>query len=444
MDRTGTLPERIVQICAIAFTAIYLITGLAYLCLDYWSVTQEDFWRAYHICLNNSWLHSALYKFNGHSLFFPSFIWLADLRFFHGDQAFIFYASLFLLIASTGLLLVCAWRDKLLDLTTGLLATLVIAGLGFWMGRESITAASGFNCMASFVMLGLAWALLLLPRMGAPFQHWWRLSVLLLFAGYLASFSFATGLAIWPCLIFLAWCMRLPWRTLAVIMIGAVSAALIFHFLPPKGDHSNLLPPGTPLGAICLEAADDFFRLMGAPVFYCTTAWQGIQITEELTKSSIFLVCTGGIGVLLAIVVLGAYFLRRSLAGRNLEMIGLAFVSFNLGSLFLVVAGRLVYFREYPSQIAAPRYIFWSSLFWAGLVLVTLGLATRHRWMRAPTAVLVLCLPVLGWQAHRDEGAHWRYSRLLTEKAATGLINGVYDPGQVLLSRNGQRKTANS
>src|SRR4029079_15742475 len=134
MGRTGTLPERIVQICAIIFTAIYLITGLAYLSLGYWSVTQQDFWRLYHICLNNSWLHSALYKFNEHSFFFPSFIWLADLHFFHGDQAIIFYASLIFLIASTSLLLVCVWRDKSTDLTTRILATLVIAGVGFWMG----------------------------------------------------------------------------------------------------------------------------------------------------------------------------------------------------------------------------------------------------------------------------------------------------------------------
>jgi hypothetical protein len=171
---------------------------------------------------------------------------------------------------------------------------------------------------------------------------------------------------------------------------------------------------------------------MGTPVLYCTTAWQGVQVTVELTQSSVFLVWTGGIGVFLALTIMVIYFIRRTLAGKNLEMMGLAFISFNLASLFLVVAGRLLYFRENPSQIAAPRYVFWSSLFWAGLVLVALGVSTRHRWMRVPIALLVLSLPVLGWQSHREEGLHWRYSRLLTERAATGLINGVYDPDQVL------------
>ena len=86
MPKGGTIAERTVQLCAILLATIYLISGLTYLCLDYWSVTQQDFWRIYDICLNNSWLHSAIYKFNGHSLFFPSFVWLADLRFFHGNQ----------------------------------------------------------------------------------------------------------------------------------------------------------------------------------------------------------------------------------------------------------------------------------------------------------------------------------------------------------------------
>ena len=432
MSRAAKLAGRVVQIGAIAFSIIYFITGLAYLCLDHWSVTQQDFWRVYYICLNNSWLHSALYKFNGHSLFFPSFIWLADLRFFHGDQTVIFYASLLLLLASIGLLLASVWHDKSLDLSTRILATSIVIGFAFWMGRASITVASGFNCMASLVIFGMAWALRLLPQMGTPFQRWRLRSFLLVFAGYIASFSFATGLAIWPSLIFLAWCMRLPWRTMAILIVGAVSAALIFHFLPPMGDHSNLIPPDTPLAAICLEASDDFCRLVGAPILYCTAAWQGVQITTAITKSSAFLVSTGGMGVVLALVILLIYFIQRPLAGKDLEMMGLALISLNLASLFLVVAGRLVYFRENPSQIAAPRYLFWSSLFWAGLVLVTLGLSIRQRWMRPPLALLVLCLPVFGWQAHRYEGLHWRYSRLLTEQAATGLINGVYDPGQLL------------
>src|ERR1041385_3559965 len=311
--------KRIVQSCAIFLTAIYLTTGLAYLCLDYWSVTQQDFWRIYDACLTNSLLHSALYKVNDHSLFFPSFIWLADLRFYGGNQTMVFAASLALLIVSTGLLLLLIWRDRAVDLTTKTLATLTIIGVSFWMGRASITVSGGFNCNASFVMLGLAWALLLVPQMDPPFSQWRRNTVLLICAGYVASFSFSTGFAIWPCLLFLGWCLRLPRRSLGAIAAGGVSAGLIFHFLPPQTETVSLIPAGASIGPIFLEALRDLCRLLGAPILYCTTSWQGIRITTEMTQSSAWLLWSGAAGLLLAIAVATCYLIQRDLQAKPLE-----------------------------------------------------------------------------------------------------------------------------
>jgi hypothetical protein len=436
MFKAALSPARIIQFCAVVLALIYLASGFGYLCLDYWSVTQQDFWRIYDICLNHSWLHSALYKFNEHSLFFPSFIWIADLRFFHGDQTIIFYASVLLLFASTALLLLPVWRDKELDLTTKLLAVLVIVAVSFWMGRASITVASGFNCMASFVMLGVASAIVLLPNCESS-AHWWLTALGITFAGYISSFSFATGLAIWPCLLYLGWCLRLRWRCLAVLLGAGVCAVLIFHFLPPRGDHSGLLPSNTPLLAITLEAFVDFSRLMGAPILYCIASWKGVQVTPQLTHSSSILLGTGALAVVLGILTPAAYLFRRNLHGRTLELTGLALITFNFVSLLLVVCGRLVYFRQYPGQIAAPRYIFWSALFWAGFLLVALGLARQHRKLKWPVAVLILLAPILAWPCHCEEARHWRYSKLLTEQGATALLNGVYDPDQILFRELG-------
>ena len=135
MHKTGTVAERVVQTCAVFLAAVYLVTGVAYLCLDYWPVTRMDFWRLYEICLTHSWWQSAILKFNGHSLFFPSFIWLADLHFFHGNQAVIFYISLALLILSTLGFLLPIWRDRSIDLTNKLMATLLIVAASFgWVG----------------------------------------------------------------------------------------------------------------------------------------------------------------------------------------------------------------------------------------------------------------------------------------------------------------------
>lgn len=438
MRDSTSVADRLVQVSAIFLSIIYLTTGLAYLCLDYWSVTQQDFWRIFDICLNHSWLHSAVYKFNGHSLFFPSFIWLADLRFFHGIQTMVFCASLVLLLVSTALLLLPIWKDQTIDHTTKALATLTIVGVSFWMGRGSITTSGGFNSMASFVMLGVAWAFLLLPRMADPQLQSWRTDALIVFAGFVASFSFGTGLAIWPCLLFLGWCMRLRWRALGLLAAGALSAGLVFRFLPPHIAASSLIPPGATLGPLLIEALRDFCRLLGAPLLYCTTAWQGSQITTEMIQSSRWLLWSGAAGLLLATVLATKHLLHRDLLDKKLTAIGLGLMIFNLASLLLVVLGRLAYFRELPDQIAAPRYWFWSALFWAGLILVILDLGTRRAWVRWPAITLALAAPIIGWQGHREEGIHWRYAKLISEEGATGLINGVRDPQRLLFREIGQ------
>lgn len=430
MDKPATGTERVVRACAIFLTALYLVTGLSYLCLDYWPITEQDFWRIYDICLNHSWWHSVIYKFNGHSLFFPSFIWLADLRLFHGDQTIVFAGSLVLLIISTGMLLLPIWQEKEIDDTTKVLATLTIAGVSTWMGRSSITVSGGFNCMNSFVMLGFAWSLLLLPKMESLSQFWWRNSLLLVCAGYVATFSFAIGLAIWPCLLFLGWCRRASWRSLGTVLLGGLSAGAIFRFLPPRTTTSSLIPAGSSIFSLATEYMVDFCRLLGAPVLHCTTALQGVKITAAMTQSSSLLLWSGALSLLLAMVAATLHLIRRDLQTKTLEFVGLALIVFNLLSLSLVVAGRLEYFRVEVAQIAAPRYLFWSSLFWAGLILIALGAGRRHRWLRWPSVLLVLAAPIFGWPAHREEGLHWRYAKLLSEESATALINGVRDPSR--------------
>src|SRR6266568_9118771 len=106
------MAERATQICAAVAAFVFLASGTVYLYLGSWPVPAPDFWIIYDFCLNHTWLESALLKHNGHSLFFPSFIWLTDLRFFHGNQQLVFYVGLTLLLIATGLLLIPVWRDE--------------------------------------------------------------------------------------------------------------------------------------------------------------------------------------------------------------------------------------------------------------------------------------------------------------------------------------------
>ena len=426
--KAAGIAERIAQICALVFAVIYLASGVAYLCLDYWPVTESDFWQIYDTCLNHSWMESALLKFNNHSLFFPSFIWLADLRFFHGDQGVLFTVGLLLLIISTLLLLMPIWREPAMDLTGKCLGTLVIIFGSFWMGRATITTSGGFNCMTSSVTLGAAAGFLLLPNMRAASPYFWRTTTLLICAGFVATFSFGSGVAVWPSLLFLGWNLRLPGRSLAILVLATLSALLIYRFLPPPDDASVLWESMRSHLPTAVIALNYLCWLVGAPLFYSITAWQGIRPSSALIESSGWLLWGGAAGLALALIAMGSQFARRDLKGNSMEFVGLALISFNLCVLLLVVAARVERFQEISTDPTAPRYLFWTSLFWAGLLLLALHHVQRRRWLRWPCILFVLAFSIAGWQEHLDEGFRWRNAKLRASRCATSLINGVTDP----------------
>src|SRR5437762_14264081 len=104
MNTFNATANRAVQLCAGCLGAVFLFSGVAYLCWGHWPVTHHDFWRVYDVCLKHSWLESTLRIDNGHSLFLRSWIWLADLRFLHGHQQVVFYVGLILLFIAPVLL----------------------------------------------------------------------------------------------------------------------------------------------------------------------------------------------------------------------------------------------------------------------------------------------------------------------------------------------------
>ena len=96
-----------------------------------------------------------------------------------------------------------------------------------------------------------------------------------------------------------------------------------------------------------------------------------------------------------------------------------------------IVLGRVEHFRTHPSELLAPRYFFWSSLFWAGLMLAFILAASATKWLRWPVLVFTLAMPILAFPLHYKEGLHWRYGQYLAESAATSLINDVRDEKQI-------------
>src|SRR5207249_4555415 len=92
--------------------------------------------------------------------------------------------------------------------------------------------------------------------------------------GFMASFSFGVGLATWPVLLLLAWCLRLPWRGFVLMNVAAVAAAIVFLLLPPhvRGP-AGLRTLGISSVAPMLELSY-LCWLLSAPIFDAAFYWR--------------------------------------------------------------------------------------------------------------------------------------------------------------------------
>lgn len=416
--------QRLAQALLAVMGFAFLVSGLVYLYGGRWTVTAQDYWIIYNTCLEHSWLESALLKVNHQPLFFPSLIWLADLRFFHGNQELLFYIGLALLCGTVLLMAVPFWRAKDLSRTTKLQASVALIVGNFWMARAPITTSGGFNCICSLALGGAIIAILCLHRARADAK---QLYLPIIAGAFLASFSFGTGLAIWPTLLLLAWSMRLPWRALITIAAAGIGAAVIYYLLPgPNGVPGNspeatswLMQMGVMLRNLCL--------LLGSPFLHGQAAWTANTLASEGAATSLFCLVYGAVGLACAGFAILPRIFRRDLPPSASHLTAVGLVIFNLIAMVLIVLGRSVKFQLSPSGFLSPRYLFWSTLFWTGLMLVLILAAPRRKGLQWPVLVLTLSLPILTFPLHYREGAHWRYAQFLLERASIGLINDVRD-----------------
>jgi hypothetical protein len=428
MHKFSLVAERAGQICAAFAALVFFVSGLVYLCCGHWPVTHFDYWGQYEFALNHTWLESALDKHAEHLMFFPSLFWLADLRFFHGDQELLFIAGLALLFLTTALLLILVWCDKTVGLTAKIMATLIVIAGNFWMARSPITGSGGFNCICSLVTASAALAFLLLPKMDVNSVRSLSTTLIVVCAGFVASFSFGTGLAIWPTLLFLVWCLRLPWRSFVPLGVAAVAAIIIYQQVPPPLMRHGMIQTDGPdelalLARLC--------RVAGNPFFYAASGWHGKPLSFEAAQSSMLSLWCGAAGLTLAVVAIVFTAIRRDLVRSSLKLIGTALVTFNFVAMAIIVAGNRFRGPLFEFEFLRPRYLFWSALFWTGLLLVIIQYAESKRWLCWPVWVVAFALPILAFPQHYRSGLNARWARARAEYGAISLLNRVRDERQL-------------
>jgi len=429
MHKVVAVAEKVAQACAALGALVFLTSGVVYLYVGRWIVTKADYWRIYDFCLNHTWLESALHKHFQHSLFFPSFFWLADLQFFHGRQLPIFFAGLALLFLSVALLLIPVWRDKTVGLTAKVIATFVVIAGSFWTARSHITASGGFNIICSLVMVGALVAILVLPKMGVNSARMWSATMIVVCAAFVASFSFGAGLAIWPTLLFLVWSLRLQWRALVTVCIAALAAMVIYQQLPPRSKDYRAIQA---VGSIGPGVVPKLCRLAGGPFLYAAEGWNKRHLSAEAAQSSVLSLWCGGAGLAIAVVAIVLTMIRRDLTMSSLKFIGMASLTFNFVAMALAVAVNRVRGPGFEFEFLSPRYLFWSTLFWTGLLLVAIPHVESKHWLRWPVYLVALALPILALPEHYRCALALRTARTVDECAALSLVAGVRDERQII------------
>lgn len=426
MNKFAILAERTAQLIGAPAAFGFFASGVVYLWFGHWPVTHLDYWALYEFYLKHTWLESVLCKDAEHLILFPTLLCLVDLRFFHGDQELLFIAGLLLLTITAGLLLIPVWRDQTIGSVAKIMATLAIVMGNFWMARSPITGSGGFNCICSLLMANAALAFLFLPRMSARSPDSSIASLIVVCAAFVTSFSFGVGLAIWPTLLFLIWCLRLPWRSLVLVGVAAITAIVIYQAIPPHLTNYTTLKVNYATG---LELVSRLCRLVGGPFFYAASAWNPNLLSAEGARASTLSLWCGAVGLGLAIFAMTVALMRRDLLGSSLRFTGIALVVFNFVVMIIITVGN--YFRGLEFGFTSPRYLFWSTLFWTGLLLIAIGSAEFKPWLRWPVWFVVLAVPFLIFPMHYESGLRGRRVRIMAEYGAVSLVNGVRDESQL-------------
>lgn len=432
-SRTIDTPRsRALTAALVGATLAYAGAGVLAMLLFAPRVPYADQWRHYEHLLRMPFPHNVFEVDGGHVEVLPHLLRLADLRFFGASEWLQIVAGTLLALMAAGLLAYTIWRDRTLSRPIRI-ACMFGAVLGvFWLGNLRALTQSGDSVHVYLVLTCLAAATGLLLR-GATRATTSRDVLAASLWCTLATFTFGTGVASFAALIALLFARRsAPRQWLLVLLAG--NATLLAYFALGGARNAHALDP--------FVAALTMLRLLGAPFVYLfwplldATAAAASPAPLQGTLLAIANAWTGQFGDIrravfpqaaigaLAVALALAFGLRLRRARPDAApaaCLGLALACFGIAIAALIAVARQAYFADYEDQIIAPRYLPWSSLCWAGLLIAALAR------MRTPrrAAFLALMLALVALPSEIGMGALARRVREVAEDAALYAAVGV-------------------
>lgn len=414
-------------------TLAYVGVGVLAMLLLSPRVPYADQWRHYTHLLTMPFPQNVFEVDRGHVEALPHLLRLADLHFFAAGEWLQIVAGALLALTAFALLTRMILLDRTLPHQVRT-ACAFAAALGvFWLGNLRSLTQSGDSVHVYLVLVCLCAALGLLLRRGTA-----AISSrdVLAASGFcmLATFTFGSGVAAFAGLLAVLFVRRVPLQRwlLPVLLVGVLTLCVYFALAHVAGTRAF------DLSAVMLTS----LRLLGAPIVYLfwplldpaaaaaspaplqgmllaiARAWSGNfgDVRHAVFPQAAF----GALAVALAVAY--GLRLRRARAGAGpTACLGFAFASFGIAVAGLVAFARQEYFLVYDDQIIAPRYVPWSSLCWAGLLIGAFSA------MRAPrrTALLALALALVALPSEIGMGVLARRVRGFAEDVGLYAAVGV-------------------
>ena len=344
----------------IAVTLYILITTLIVIRNCYFPIPTSDQWDEWRLFFASRHYSSFLFaQHNEHRIVLARLFFYIDQFVFHARNTFLL-VCIFLIQAITGL---CLWRSTLsagkFNRTSGILLGCFIFSCLF-SAQQFNNFTWGFQIQFVAVYCTAVGALFALSRAVEPGRGniWLAVSC---FLAVLSTYSMSNGLMVWPLLLLMSFCLRLPMRKRIVIGAGMVvmSAAYLWGYSNP-GQHAKPLDSLLHhLPRVLAFAATFLGSPADSPVSLILRHIGGPSDLARVGCCAVF----GFAGAAASLACLAA--LWRSREKVHPTHIALFFILlFIMGTGFLVGLGRINFplMDALVSRYATPAMIFWSAL----------------------------------------------------------------------------------
>ena len=443
----------LIQLWFAAAALYYLVTGIEAILRWAPHALYADQWRQYVDYLSLPFPQNILHADNGHRLVLPNFIAWIELKGWQGNQWLQIAVGILSLLGTAALIAGICLRDR--TAASWRRAAGAFAGVFaiFWLGNARTLTHSTELLHTSLPMLFLAIALHATLRATEPASASKSASpipylALALCAAALATFSFGYGMAVFVAILAALAARKAP-RSQWLLCLAGLGLTLALYVLLPGGDGVRGVMTFAPLENVLTGA-----RWLGAPfveLFKYLLEPDASGLVPGPLRGGIHRIATsaavyfpnpstatlpyaafGAFGMLALIAASLRSALRRE-ATAPMQALGLGIAWLGLTAAAIVSVSRLDYFRQFPDQIYANRYLPWPCLFWLGLALVALGNAkTKASVFTKTTFAFVLLLPLVGQPTQHGGRIYAQLVRGSIDNTAAGSEVGVIEKGASL------------